>query len=276
MGKRPLAALLAHRSARVGLAILAVFVLLAATIGILSSHDPNEWRAQEAMRPPSREYLFGTDASGRDIFTRVFFGARLSLAIGVTCVAGSAAVGIPLGALAGYFGRWVDSAISRLVDVLLSFPSILLAIAIAASMGPGIDTVVISVGVVGIPQFARQTRASVLSIKELDYVQASRALGFGHARILFVHILPNALGPLIVLGTLSIGGAILSAAGLSFLGLGVESGTPEWGAMLHEGYSFWRRSSSLAVFSGLAISLAVLGFNLLGDGLRDALDPKLR
>jgi peptide/nickel transport system permease protein len=165
-------------------------------------------------------------------------------------------------------------AISRLVDVMLSFPPVLLAICIAAPLGASLRTVVIAVGIIGIPQFARQVRASVLSLKEHDFVHASRALGAGHARILLMEILPNASGPIIVLATLGTGTSILTAAGLSFLGLGVEAGTAEWGAMLHDGYQFWRQSAGLAIWSGLAISLAVLGFNLFGDGLRDALDPR--
>jgi peptide/nickel transport system permease protein len=184
------------------------------------------------------------------------------------------AIGIPLGAIGAYAGGKTDMVFSRLVDLLLSFPSILLAICIAAAMGTGLKTVIIAVGIVGVPQFARQVRASVLQIQALDYVSASRALGAGHGRILFLDILPNALGPIIVLATLGVGSSILTAAGLSFLGLGVETGTPEWGAMLHDGYNYWRRSSSLALFSGLAISTTVLAFNLFGDGLRDALDPR--
>jgi len=257
-----------------GLGILVAFALLALFIGALSPHDPDEWRPGEQLRPSSWSHLLGTDNSGRDVFTRLFFAARTSLVIGVACVAFSMAVGVPLGAAAGYFGGWVDLTLSRLIDVMLSFPSILLAICIAAPMGASLKTVIIAVGVIGVPQFARQVRASVLSIKELDFVQASRALGAGHGRILFVSILPNAMGPIIVLATLGVGTSILTAAGLSFLGLGVEAGTAEWGAMLHDGYQFWRQSASLAVWSGLAISLAVLGFNLFGDGLRDALDPR--
>jgi peptide/nickel transport system permease protein len=186
------------------------------------------------------------------------------------------AVGVPLGALAGYFGGWTDAAISRGIDLLLSFPSILLAIAIAAPLGAGLKTVVIAVGIVGVPQFARQVRASVLSLREQDFVAAARALGAGHGRILFRQILPNAAGPIIVLATLGVGSSILMAAGLSFIGLGVETGTAEWGRMLHDGYHDARLRGTLALFSGLAISLAVLGFNLFGDGLRDALDPRSR
>ena len=186
----------------------------------------------------------------------------------------SALIGLPLGAAAGYFGGRTDAIISRCVDVLLSFPGVLLAIAIAAPLGAGLPTVILSVGVVGIPAFARQLRASILTLREQDFVTASRALGAGHFRTLVLEILPNALGPVVVVATLGIGSAILTAAGLSFIGLGVEAGTAEWGAMLHDGYVDPQMRRTLALYSGLAISLAVLGFNLFGDGLRDALDPR--
>ncbi len=273
MDKRKLRILIRHKAAMIGLAMLALFVLMALCIGFLSSYDPAITVGTERLGPTG-DHLLGTDWMGRDIFTRIFYAARLSLFIGLACIAVSALVGIPLGAIAGYFGGWLDFLISRLIDLMLSFPSILLAICIAAAMGQGTGTVIIAVGIVGIPQFARQVRASVLTLREQDFVQASRALGAGHTRILFLNILPNATGPLIVLGTLSVGTAILSAAGLSFLGLGVETGTIEWGAMLHDGYNDWRTAPSLAICSGLAISLTVLGFNLFGDGLRDALDPR--
>ncbi len=275
MDKRKLRVLLRHKSAMVGLGVVALFALMAAVIGLLSPHDPSAWQPGQQNQGASGSHFCGTDNSGRDIFTRLFFAARTSLLIGVLCVAFSMAVGLPLGAAAGYFGGWTDMAISRFIDVLLSFPSILLAICIAAPMGASLKTVIIAVGVIGVPQFARQVRASVLALREQDFVQASRALGAGHARILFVDILPNALGPIIVLATLGVGTSILTAAGLSFLGIGVEAGTAEWGAMLHDGYHGWRQSASLAVWSGLAISMAVLGFNLFGDGLRDALDPRV-
>jgi peptide/nickel transport system permease protein len=262
-----------------GLGMLLLFALLAGAIGALSAHDPvsiasGDRLSAERFQPPSGHHLLGTDHAGRDLFTRIFYAARLSLLIGVLCVALSAAVGLPLGALAGYFGGWVDGVISRFIDILLSFPSVLLAIAIAAPMGASLKTVILAVGIVGIPQFARQVRASVLSLREQEFVLASHALGAGHGRILFLDILPNALGPIIVLATLGVGSAILTAAGLSFIGLGVQAGTPEWGAMLFDGYRDRERSPYPALFSGLAISLAVLGFNLFGDGLRDALDPK--
>jgi peptide/nickel transport system permease protein len=276
MDRRKLRVLLRHRGATAGLVLVAFFALAAALVGLLSPHDPVAWKPGEQYRDPSLGHWLGTDNSGRDILTRLFFGARISLLIGVACVAFSAVIGLPLGAAAGYFGGATDATISRFLDILLSFPGMLLAIAIAAPMGAGLWTVILSVGVVGIPQFARQVRASVLSLREQEFVMASRALGAGHARTLFREILPNALGPVIVVATLGVGSAILTAAGLSFIGLGVEAGTAEWGAMLHDGYVDPPLRKTLALYSGLAISLAVLGFNLFGDGLRDALDPRSR
>jgi ABC-type dipeptide/oligopeptide/nickel transport system permease subunit len=276
MDRRKLSVLLRHRGAMAGLGLVVFFATSAALIGLLSPHDPVTWRPGEQFQGSSRSHWLGTDNSGRDILTRLLFGARISLLIGVACVAFSAVIGLPMGAAAGYFGGAADAAISRFLDVLLSFPGMLLAIAVAAPMGAGLWTVILSVGVVGIPQFARQVRASVLSLREREFVMASRALGAGHARTLFREILPNAIGPVIVVATLGVGSAILTAAGLSFIGLGVEAGTAEWGAMLHDGYVDPQLRRTLALYSGLAISLAVLGFNLFGDGLRDALDPRSR
>jgi ABC-type dipeptide/oligopeptide/nickel transport system permease subunit len=274
MDRRKLRILLRHKSAMFGFGLLVLTGLLAILVGFLSPFDPYALSVGDPESGPSGRHWFGTDNFGRDIFTRLWEGARLSLFIGIASVAFSMAVGIPLGAVAGYFGGKTDLVLSRVVDLMLSFPSILLAICIAAAMGTGMNTVIIAVGVVGIPQFARQVRASVLQLKEQDYVSASRALGAGHGRILFLDILPNALGPIIVLATLGVGSSILTAAGLSFLGLGVETGRAEWGLMLHDGYNYWRRSASEAIFAGLAISCTVLAFNLFGDGLRDALDPR--
>ena len=276
MDDRRLRTLLRHRAALAGLGLLVALAAGSALVGVLSPHDPVAWRPGEQNLGPSAAHWLGTDNSGRDILTRLLFGARISLLLGVACVAVSAAVGLPLGAVAGYFGGRTDAAISRFLDILLSFPGILLAIAIAAPRGAGLGTVVLSVGAVGVPPVARQIRASVLSLREHEFVLASRALGAAPARTLFREILPNAAGPVIVVATLGVGSAILTAAGLSFLGLGVEAGTAEWGAMLHDGYGDPRLRRTLALYSGLAISLAVLGFNLFGDGLRDALDPRSR
>jgi peptide/nickel transport system permease protein len=257
-----------------GLAVLVLLCLLSAGIGMIAAHSPSDMHEGRVLEKPSGRHWLGTDDLGRDIFSRLFHGGRVSLVIGLAAVGFSLAVGVPLGAVAGYFGGWIDFAASRVIEVMLGIPSILLAILIATAMGKGMDTLIIAVGIVGIPQFARQVRGSVLSLREQDFVQASRALGASPWRTLFHEVVPNALGPIIVLATLGVGSAILTAAGLSFLGLGVETGTPEWGAMLHEGRRAFRTSAHLAVFSGLAITLAVLSINLFGDGLRDALDPR--
>ena len=251
MDARKLRILRQHRAAMAGLGLVVGFAVVAALIGLVSPHDPVAWRPGEQYQGSSARHWLGTDNSGRDILTRLFYGARISLLIGVACVAFSAAVGLPLGAAAGYFGGGTDGIISRFLDILLSFPGMLLAIAIAAPMGAGLPTVILSVGVVGIPQFARQVRASVLSLREQEFVMASRALGAGHARTLFREILPNALGPVIVVATLGVGSSILTAAGLSFIGLGVEAGTAEWGAMLHDGYVDRELRRTLALYSGL-------------------------
>lgn len=276
MDDRSVRVLRRHKTAMAGLWTLAVFVALSLGVGLVSGYDPYAQSPAEKEMGPSSGHFFGTDDFGRDIFTRLWVGGRLSLLIGVLAVAVSAAVGVALGAIAGYFGGAVDWLISRFIEIMLAFPSILLAITIAAAMGKGLSTVVIAVGIVGIPQFARQVRASVLTIRESEYVTASRALGAGPWRILIREVMPNAMGPIIVLATMGLASAIISAAALSFLGLGVEPGTAEWGAMLYDGRLIFRRSIWLAFCSGAAITLTVLSVNLLGDGLRDALDPRSR
>lgn len=273
MDKRKRRALARHWGAMTGLVVLAILAAMSIAGVWLSGHDPHLMSGPRLAGPSGAHWL-GTDDLGRDIFARICYGGRISLAIGVAAVTVSLFIGVPLGALAGYFGGWTDQAVSRVLEVMLALPTVLLAILIAIRMGRGMGTVIVAVGIVGIPQFARQVRASVLALKEQDFVQASRALGAPPLRTLFGEILPNALGPIIVLATLGVGSAILTAAGLSFLGLGVETGTPEWGAMLHDGRKAFRSSAHLAAFSGMAISVAVLAINLFGDGLRDALDPK--
>ncbi len=221
------------------------------------------------------EHLMGIDGNTRDQFSRIVFGARLSLQIGVATVTFAIIIGGLLGAIAGFIGGWLDDTIMRSLDVLQAFPSLLLAIAIVAVLGPGLINALLAIAIIEIPIFARVVRASVLSVKELDYVAASRAQGASELRILFTRILPNALTPLIVQGTLGIASAILSAAALSFLGLGAEFPTPEWGLMLGEERNSVFNAPFLVFFPGLAIMLTVLSFNLIGDGLRDVLDPRL-
>jgi ABC-type dipeptide/oligopeptide/nickel transport system permease subunit len=217
----------------------------------------------------------GIDGNVRDEFSRLLYGSRLSLMIGFTTVSFAIVIGTILGALGGYFGGWVDNVIMRLMDVLLAFPSLLLAIAIVTVLGPGLQNALLAIGIVSIPSYARVVRASVLSVREMDYVSATRALGGGTIQILFRRIMPNALTPLIVQGTLGIATAILDAAALSFLGLGAQPPTPEWGSMLGSERNQVFTAPYLVFYPGLAIMLTVLSFNLLGDGLRDALDPRL-
>ncbi|HEY2979962.1 MAG TPA: ABC transporter permease, partial [Anaerolineales bacterium] len=221
------------------------------------------------------EHIMGTDGNIRDEFSRLLYGARLSLMVGIASVSFAIVVGTILGALAGYFGGWLDNIVMRIMDVLLAFPSLLLAIAIVTVLGPGLINALLAIGIVSIPAYARVVRASVLSVRELDYVSATRALGGDTRQILFRRILPNALTPLIVQGTLGIATAILDAAALSFLGLGAQPPTPEWGAMLGQERNQVFTAPHLVFYPGLAIMLTVLAFNLLGDGLRDALDPRL-
>jgi ABC-type dipeptide/oligopeptide/nickel transport system permease subunit len=221
------------------------------------------------------QHILGIDGNVRDEFSRLLYGARLSLMIGFTTVGFAIVIGTVLGALAGYFGGWIDNLIMRVMDVLLAFPSLLLAIAIVTVLGPGLQNALLAIGIVSIPAYARVVRASVLSVRETEFVSATRALGGGTTQILFGRILPNALTPLIVQGTLGIATAILDAAALSFLGLGAQPPTPEWGSMLGAERNQVFTAPHLVFFPGIAIALTVLSFNLLGDGLRDALDPRL-
>ncbi len=268
--------LLASRTAAAGLLLIALVLLVALLGPSLVPQDPLRPAPLERLQGPSARHLLGTDSLGRDILSRVVHGARISLLIGVISVGISLIPGTLLGLLAGYFGRFSDTAIMRAMDMLLAFPAILLAIFISAILGPSLTNTMIAVGIVYVPHYARIVRASVLSLKEQLYVQAVRHAGGGHARIIFTHILPNCLPPIIVYATLGMGTAVLQAAALGFLGLGAQPPTPEWGAMLSEGRQYIQQAPHVAAFPGLAILFLVLGFNLFGDGLRDALDPSLR
>jgi ABC-type dipeptide/oligopeptide/nickel transport system permease subunit len=279
--------LLRHRSAQVGMFILGALVLLAIFADVIAPYSYTFQFKQEKRRTPpcvhllgcpadQAEHLFGIDGNGRDLFSRVVFGSRLSLQVGLATISFAIIVGSLIGALAGFVGGWLDNLLMRTMDVLMAFPSILLAIAIVTVLGQGLINALLAIGIVSIPRFARLIRATILSVKELDFVSASRALGASPMHILFSRILPNALTPLIVQGTLGIATAILDAAALSFLGLGAEPPRPEWGLMLGEEKNSIFSAPHLVIFPGIAIMLTVLGFNLLGDGLRDALDPRLR
>ena len=268
-------ALRRDRGALVG-TVLVLLVLAMTVAAFASPYGPKE--RGEVQQAPSSAHWLGTDGSGYDVFSRLLHGARLSLLTGLCAVALALAVGVPLGAIAGWAGGWVEGALMRLVDVMLAFPSVVLAIAIATLFeARTVVPVIVAVGVVGIPTVARQVRASVLQVKTHDFVLAARAQGMPARRILLRHVLPNCLAPILVLATLGVGNAILTAAGLNFLGLGPESRVAEWGVMLRDGYRFVITDRQwIVVPPGLAIAATVLGFNLLGDGLRRALDPRAR
>ena len=263
-----------QRLAMIGGGILFLLLFVALCAPVLAPHDPMEQNLYARLQPPSLEHPLGTDDFGRDILSRMIYGSRISLRIGGASITAALLVGTLLGLWAGYWGGWADTLIMRCMDLFLAFPSILLAIAIVAVAGPGIDNAIMAVSVVLIPQFARLVRSSVLTVRETAYVEAARALGAGQMRILFVGILPNCMAPIIVQTTLGLGTAILDAAGLSFLGLGAQPPLPEWGAMLAGGRELLFEAPWVMTFPGLAIFIVVLAINLFGDGLRDALDPK--
>ena len=278
-----------HRSAMVGFTLLVILTAVAILAPVLSKYDPTKpligIEDVKKRAPPcihalgcpadQPEHYFGTDGNVRDEFTRVLHGARLSLIIGFTTVTFAIIVGTLLGLMAGFSGGWVDNGIMRVMDVLLAFPSLLLAIAIVTVLGPGLINALLAIGIVSIPVYARVVRASVLVVKEMDFVAASRAMGASKFHLMLRRILPNSLTPIIVAGTLGVATAILDAAALSFLGLGAQPPTPEWGLMVGQEYKNIFNAPHLTFFPGLALMLTVLAFNLLGDGLRDALDPRL-
>ncbi|HWR45729.1 nickel transporter permease [Sporomusa sp.] len=259
-----------------GLIIIVVLIFTAIFADIIAPYPYDKQNLQENFQSPSLQHLFGTDEFGRDIFSRVVYGSRISLQVGFIAVGISLVAGGLLGALAGYYGGKVDQVIMRAMDVLLSIPGILLAISIVAALGPGLVNLMIAVGISSIPQYARIVQASVLSIRGQEFVEAAKAVGSSDLRIIFKHIIPNVLAPLIVQSTLGIATAILTAAGLSFIGLGIQPPTPEWGAMLSGGRGYIRNYWFMTMFPGLAIMITIFGLNLLGDGLRDALDPRLK
>jgi peptide/nickel transport system permease protein len=265
-----------NKLALVGLGIVVFFIIVALCADFLAPEGMNEQKLESRLLPPSSEYWLGTDDFGRDILSRLIYGARISLWVGFFSVLGSVIIGSLLGIIAGYYGRWVDTLISRFFDILLAFPSILLAIAIVAVLGPSLRNALIAIATINIPNFGRLVRSKVLSLKEEEYIMAAKAIGMSDARILFRHVLPNSLAPIIVQGTLAIATAIIEAAALGFLGLGAQAPTPEWGKMLADSKEFIIQAPWTVVFPGLAIMLTVLGFNLLGDGLRDALDPRMK
>ena len=258
----------------VGLVIVLGLIALAVFAPWIADRPPDAQNLRMRLRPPSLEHPFGTDEFGRSILARVVYGARVSLLTGVVPVALALLLGSAIGLVAGFFRGRLDNALMRVMDVLLAFPSLLLALAVVGTLGPGLVNAVIAIAVVDVPQYARLVRSVVLGTREEEYVQAARALGAGNGRLMFRHVLPSAIGPIVVQATLGVGFAILAIAGLSFLGLGVQPPTSDWGEMLARGRRFLPDATWLMIFPGLAVSLTVLGFNLLGDGLRDALDPR--
>jgi peptide/nickel transport system permease protein len=265
-----------NTGANIGGVVLGLLIVISVFAPVFAPYDPIEMAGDIPLEPPSLDHPMGTDPLGRDILSRVIFGGRVSLRLGVISVGIATAIGGVLGLLSGYYGGWLDDAIMRFVDILLAFPGILLALIIIYGIGPGLSNAMIAVGISAVPTYARLVRGSTLSAREETYVDAARVIGCRDLRIMIQHILPNVIGPVVVLGTLSLASAIMSIAALSFLGLGAEPPTPEWGVMLSEGRDYLRNAWWLSVFPGLAISIAVLAVNLFGDGLRDALDPKLR
>lgn len=273
--KKFMGLVISNRAALVGLVIIILIVFVAVFGSFIMPYDPNTGELSSSLQTPSAYHLFGTDEQGRDIFSRVIDGAKISLRVGIIAVAIALSIGTIVGSICGYFGGRLDMFLMRIMDVILAFPSLLLAIAFMAALGRGIDKAVIAISIVTIPEYARIVRGCVLSVRESEYVQAAKAIGNGDFVIIFKHVLPNILSPIIVRATLGISGAILDAAALGFLGLGVQPPYAEWGTMLGSGRTYFYNAPYIILFPGLAITITVLAFNLLGDGLRDALDPKL-
>jgi len=268
--------LVRNKLAIVGMVILSLFIFSAIAAPWIAPYDPLKQELLKRRQPPSAEHWLGLDELGRDILSRVIYGARASLKVGLGSVSFAIILGAMIGSAAGFLGGWFDNLVMRLMDIMLAFPSLLLAIAVVSILGPGLMNMLYAIAFVSIPMYARIVRASVLSVKEQDYILAAQAIGVKPGRTLFRNVMPNCLTPLIVAGTLGIATAILDAAGLSFLGLGAQPPTPEWGAMLGQGRGSVFTAPHIVLFPGIAIMLTVLGFNLLGDGLRDSLDPRLR
>lgn len=268
--------LLSNFALSAGAVITILMIATALLAPLLAPFDPSAQQTGRRLEGPSDDHLLGLDDLGRDVLSRILYGARISLRVGFSVVLLAAAVGIFLGALAGYFGGKTETIIMRLCDILLAFPGILLAIALVAVLGPSLNNVVIALATIGWVGYARLVRGQVLKVREMEFVTAARALGARSYRVIFRHVLPNVMSPVIVMATLGLAGAILSEAALSFLGLGVQPPTPSWGAMLTAGRRYLGLANHLAIFPGAAIMLAVMGLNFLGDGLIDALDPKYR
>nr|WP_245997967.1 ABC transporter permease [Aquisalibacillus elongatus] len=265
-----------NRLAITGFIIIFIFLMMGILAPFLTDFTYKEQMLTDRLTPPNSQYWLGTDDLGRDIFTRIAYGARISLAVGFFAIVGALVFGSLLGIIAGYFGKWVDMLISRIFDILLAFPSILLAIAVVAILGSSLQNALIAISIINIPIFGRLVRSKVISLREEEYILAAKAQGLKHGRIIFHHILPNSLAPIIVQATLGFGTAILEAAALGFLGLGASEPDPEWGKMLSDSQAYIQLAPWTLIFPGVSIMLVVLGFNLIGDGLRDALDPRMK
>jgi peptide/nickel transport system permease protein len=266
--------LYANRMSMVGLFLILFMIAMALLAPLIAPADPIDMTLDDQFQAPSRAHLLGTDDFGRDILSRIIYGSRLSLKVGLISVSISLVFGALVGLVSGYFGGWIDIVIQRFIEIMLAFPELILALAIMAILGPSLRNAMIAIGIASIPVYTRVTRGEVLSLREKEYVEAARASGASHARLIFRHILPNTMSPLMVIATLGIAGAILTASGLSFIGLGAQPPSPEWGAMLASGREYLRHQWWIATFPGIFIALTVLGFKLFGDGLRDALDPR--
>jgi len=267
--------LIKNNVGRIGLIFLCILLFIAIFAPLIAPYDPLDDNLMNRYKAPSKDHWMGTDEMGRDILSRIIYGSRISLKVGLLSISVALVFGTLLGILAGFYGGMVDMLIMRVMDIMLAFPSILLAITIVTILGPQLKNAILAIGIINIPRFARVIRSSVISIRESEYIDAARSLGANDIRIIVFHLLPNSLAPLIVQSTLGIAEAILEAAALSFLGLGAQPPQPEWGAMLSDARSALQRAPWVATFPGLAIIFGVFGFNLLGDGLRDALDPKI-
>ena len=265
-----------NKAAVVGGFFILLFIVVSIVGPFLTTKDPTEVMMLNKLQPPSAEFWFGTDNFGRDIFTRIIHGMGLTLKVGFLSVAIGGSIGVVFGIVSGYYGGKIDTIIMRVMDVLLAFPGILLALAIVSVLGGSLQNVIIAVAIFSVPAFARIVRSSTLSVRQLEYIDAVRALGASDFRIIFKHILPNVVSPIIVQATLRIATAVLTASGLSFLGLGAQPPEPEWGAMLNDGRTYMKTAPHLMLFPGMMIAIVVLAFNIFGDGLRDALDPKMK
>jgi len=277
LGRDALKRFFRHPTGMVGLFIVAFFVLASLLAPVLAPYDASRDRDLRArLAPPSAEHWFGADELGRDQFTRVWHGGRISLRVGLAAVAVAVVIGTVLGLMAGYVGGWLDTAIVWLMDILLAFPGVLLAIVIVATLGPNLTNALIAISITQVPIYTRIVRSVVMSVREAEFVQGAKALGAKSFRVVLRHVLPNSLSPLIVQLTLSIGTAILDVAALGFLGLGAQPPQPEWGLMIRDGFTQFVRAPWMSIFPGIAIFFSVVGFNLLGDAVRDVLDPRLR